>query len=79
VDLDKRELRKLKREIKRKGSQYRRRMLKRALAEHPEEAAHDVPSVGRYCSAALNDLDHRAGRSRRPPKRRSGDDHQINL
>ncbi len=55
--LDKRELRQLKREIKRRGSQYRRRTLKRALADHPEDAVDDVPSVGRYRSEALNGLD----------------------
>ncbi len=56
-DPDKRELRQLKREIKRVGSQHRRRELKRSLAEHPEEAVDDVPSVGKYVSARLNGLD----------------------
>jgi hypothetical protein len=59
MDKDKRELRRLKREIKHKGSQHRRRMLKRALADHPDEAAHDVPSVGKYASARLNGLDRK--------------------
>jgi hypothetical protein len=49
----------LKREIKRQGSQYRRRYLKRLLAEHPEDAAYDVPTVGRWRSANLNGLDRR--------------------
>lgn len=64
MDREKRELRQLKREIKRKGSQHRRRVLKQALRDHPEDAAHDVPSVGKYVSAALNGLD-RTERSRR--------------
>ena len=59
MEQDKRELRQLKREIKRKGSQYRRRKLKQALAEHPDEAAFDVPSVGRYRSDQLNGLDRK--------------------
>lgn len=53
-DLDKRGLRQLKRQIKQKGSQHRRRKLKQGLAAHPEEAADDQPTVGRYVSAALN-------------------------
>lgn len=64
MDPDKRERRQLKREIKRKGSQRRRRMLKRALAEHPEEAADDIPSVGRFRSADLNGMDQDAKRRR---------------
>jgi hypothetical protein len=62
-DLDKRGLRALKRQIKRKGSQHRRRKLKQSLAAHPEEAADDMPTVGRYVSAELNGLD-----AKRPPK-----------
>ena len=40
MDRDKRELRKLKRDIKKAGSKRRRRHLKRGLAENPEEAPH---------------------------------------
>lgn len=53
----KRELRQQKREIKRLGSQRRRRQLKRALAEHPEDARDAEFDFGRYSSAPLNGLD----------------------
>lgn len=47
MDQDKkRELRQLKGEIKRAGGKRRRSQLKRGLAEHPEEAHVDEPSVG---------------------------------
>jgi hypothetical protein len=64
MEREKRELRQLKREIKRKGSQHRRRVLKQALRDHPEDAAHDVPSVGKYVSAELNGLDRTERRRR---------------
>lgn len=62
MDQEKRERRQLKREIKRKGTQHRRRLLKRALADHPEDAADDIPSVGKYRSSELNGMDHDATR-----------------
>ena len=58
MDQDKkRELRQLKREIKRKGGKLRRRQLKQGLAENPEEAANTVVDFGRLRSSALNGLD----------------------
>jgi hypothetical protein len=57
MDLEKRDRRQLKREIKRKGTQHRRRLLKRGLAEHPEEAIDDIPTVGRFRSSDFNGLD----------------------
>ncbi len=60
----KRELRQLKREIKRAGGKHRRRQLKQGLAEHPEEAHADSPDVGRFRSAELNGLDRDAARKR---------------
>jgi hypothetical protein len=51
---DKREYRKLKREIKKAGNRKRRQHLKRALTENPEEAAHVEFDFGRDSSATLN-------------------------
>ena len=65
MDDKKRELRKLKREIKRAGSKHRRRQLKRELADNPEEAHHSEESFGRNSSSGLNGLDNDA--TRRPP------------
>ena len=53
----KRELRQLKREIKRAGGKHRRRQLKQGLLDHPEEAHEDEPDVGKFRSAELNGLD----------------------
>ena len=53
----KRELRQLKREIKRKGGKVRRRQLKQGLIENPEEAQDTVVDFGRFRSADLNGLD----------------------
>lgn len=70
MDREKRELREQKREIKRRGGKHRRQQLKRGLAEHPEEAAFDVPSVGRFRSADLNGMDRDAKRISRAPRDR---------
>ncbi len=59
-DPDKRELRKLKRVIKRAGSRHRRRDLKRQLAESPDEAAHAEENFGRNESSGMNGIDHRS-------------------
>jgi hypothetical protein len=64
VDQDKRQLRKLKREVKRAGSKHRRRQLKRDLAVSPEDAHRSEVSVGRKSSEGLNGLDSDA--TRRP-------------
>jgi hypothetical protein len=66
---EKRERRLLKREIKRAGNKHRRQRLKRSLAEDPEGAAFEEPSVGRYRSADLNgqDRDPRRLRDRGVP------------
>ena len=58
----KRELRQLKREIKQAGNQRARRVLKRTLAEHPEDAPFVEPAYGRFRSAPLNGLDRAAPR-----------------
>jgi hypothetical protein len=62
----KRELREQKRVVKRAGSQRRRRMLKQALKENPEEAPWVQYDFGRFSSAPLNGIDHDA--TRRRPK-----------
>ncbi len=61
----KRELRQQKREIKRLGSQRRRRQWKRALAEQPEEALNSEFDFGRYSSAQFNGMDRDSTRRRR--------------
>ena len=60
----KRELRRLKKEIKRAGSQRRRREWKRDLRENPEEAAYSEEDFGRYSTAELNGIDHDSTRRR---------------
>jgi hypothetical protein len=64
VDPKKRELRKLKRTIKRAGSKHRRRELKRQLADSPEGAAEAGESFGKFSSEGLNQLDNDATRKR---------------
>jgi hypothetical protein len=54
---EKRELRRLKREIKRAGNQRRRRLLKRDLIDNPEDAHARDFDHGRFRSAELNGID----------------------
>jgi hypothetical protein len=61
----KREYRQLKREIKRAGSQRRRRQWKRDLRENPEEAPFSEEDFGRFSSAELNGFDQDHTRVRR--------------
>jgi hypothetical protein len=60
----KRELREVKRIIKRKGNQRLRRQLKQTLADDPEQANDAALDYGRYRSSALNGMDHDATRRR---------------
>jgi hypothetical protein len=60
----KRELRKLKRDLKRAGNKRRRRYLKRELTENPEEAPHSEFRFGRDSSAPYNGMDQDATRRR---------------
>jgi hypothetical protein len=60
----KRELRQLKREIKRAGSQRRRRAWKRDLRENPEEAPFSQEDFGRFSTADLNGIDRDGTRQR---------------
>ena len=64
ADPHKRELRKLKRTLKRAGSKHRRRDLKRQLADDPEGAADAEEDFGRFSSQILNGLDQDATRTR---------------
>ena len=68
---DKRQFRKLKRDIKRAGNKRRRQFLKRQLAEKPEEAPFSQFDFGRDSSAGMNALDRDA--TRRQPRERDND------
>ncbi|HYT94303.1 MAG TPA: hypothetical protein VEL76_36645 [Gemmataceae bacterium] len=68
MDRDKRQLRKLKRDVKKAGNKSRRQHLKRELVENPEEAPHSEYDFGRKTSTGLNALDNDATRTRRDKK-----------
>lgn len=57
MDQDKRQLRKLKRDIKNAGNKRRRQHLKRDLRDNPEAAHETEFQFGRDSSAGLNGLD----------------------
>jgi hypothetical protein len=63
-DPAKRQLRQLKRALKRAGSKHRRRDLKRQLAENPEIASEADENLGRHRSDGFNGLDQDATRKR---------------
>ncbi len=64
MDPQKRQLRKLKRDVKRAGNKRRRQHLKRQLHDNPEGAPHDEYDYGRNTSETLNGLDQDATRRR---------------
>jgi len=64
VDPDKRSLRELKRELKKRGNKHRRQELKRTLTTNPEEAAHVEEDLGRHRSEGLNGIDNDGTRAR---------------
>jgi hypothetical protein len=64
ADPHKRELRKLKRTLKRAGSKHRRRELKKQLADDPAGAAAAAEDFGKFSSEGLNGLDQDATRKR---------------
>jgi hypothetical protein len=66
MDQDKRQFRKLKRDIKRAGNKRRRQHLKRDLREHPEEAPFAEFHFGCTSSSTLNGMDNDATRRREP-------------
>jgi hypothetical protein len=71
MDQDKRQYRKLKRDVKKAGNKRRRQFLKRELADNPEEAPHSEFDFGDTSSAGLNGMDQDA--TRRRPGKREGD------
>lgn len=73
-DPKKRQLRELKRVLKRAGSKHRRRDLKRQLAENPDEAANAEENLGRNSSEAFNGLDNDATRKRDKDEKDDTDD-----
>ena len=64
MDPQKRQIRKLKRDVKRAGNKRRRQYLKRELHSNPEEAPHSEYDFGRNTSQTLNGLDQDATRKR---------------
>jgi hypothetical protein len=69
MDQQKRELRKLKREIKKAGNKKRRGRLKRDLRDNPEEAHLSEERFGRNSSAGFNGLDQDATRRPQEPEK----------
>jgi hypothetical protein len=63
-DPAKRQLRQLKRVLKRAGSKHRRRDLKRQLAQNPEAASEADENLGRHRSDGFNGLDRDNTRKR---------------
>ncbi len=61
---EKRQIRELKRALKKRGNKHRRQQLKRDLVEKPDEAAHSEEKLGRYRSDAFNGIDKDATRRR---------------
>jgi hypothetical protein len=66
MDPQKKQLRKLKRDVKRAGNKRRRQYLKRQLHDNPEEAPNSEYDFGRNTSETLNGLDQDATRTREP-------------
>jgi hypothetical protein len=64
IDPHKRELRKLKRAVKRAGTKHRRRDLKKQLADNPDGAAEAEENFGKFSSETFNGLDQDATRKR---------------
>lgn len=64
-DPDKRQFRKLKRDIKREGSKRVRRRLKDELRDNPDEAHEAEVDFGKLTSEPLNGLDQDATRRKK--------------
>lgn len=64
MDQEKRQFRKLKRDLKRAGNKRRRQHLKRELIDRPEDAPYTEFEFGRTSSAGLNGIDRDATRRR---------------
>ncbi len=77
-DSEKRQLRELKRALKKRGNKHRRQELKKTLTDNPEEAAHAEENLGRHRSDGLNGFDKDATRKKKvedpnSPPRHEGD------
>ncbi|WP_435005996.1 hypothetical protein P12x_003695 [Tundrisphaera lichenicola] len=72
MDREKREIRQLKRDIKRAGVKRARLELKRGLADDPEQAHEARIDFGRRASAPMNGLDHDSTRKRAERKTDEG-------
>jgi hypothetical protein len=64
-DPDKRQMRDLKRALKKRGNKHRRQQLKRDLAENPESAAETEENLGKHRSDRLNGLDNDSTRKKK--------------
>jgi hypothetical protein len=64
MDRDKKQMRKLKRDVKKAGNKKRRAKLKRDLRDNPHDAHWTEPTVGGMSSETLNGLDKDATRRR---------------
>jgi hypothetical protein len=73
MDPTRREFREQKRQLKRAGSRHRRRDLKQALRDNPEDAHAAEENFGRYSTSELNGLDRDATRRRKPEDPPPGD------
>jgi hypothetical protein len=71
-DQEKRQLRKMKRDLKQAGNRLRRRLLQRDLRESPEEATQSEPDIGPLRSEVWNGIDRDVTR-RRHQKPAQGD------
>lgn len=63
-DPDKRQIRKLKSALKKRGNKHRRAQLKQTLSDNPDEAAFAEEDFGRHRSAGLNGMDQDSTRKR---------------
>jgi hypothetical protein len=63
-DPHKRELRELKRVVKRAGNKFRRREIKRQLEEDPNSVTNEEVDLGEKTSTGLNGLDKDSTRKR---------------
>jgi hypothetical protein len=66
MERDKKQLRQLKRTVKRAGNKRLRQVLKRDLSENPEEAAFSKVDFGRLSSETMNGMDRDSTRRRQP-------------
>jgi hypothetical protein len=58
TDPDKKMLRNIKRELKKRGNRHRRRQLDRDLQKNPEESHFAEEDLGGYLSETMNKIDN---------------------